>query len=525
MAKLCPFRVWLDTNGNALDGGLIYTYITGTSTPKTTYVDSGGITALPNPVVLDSNGCKTIYLDQDAAYRFIVKTSGGTTLETIDEITPVTAFATISGGSVDVTSPDAITSTGTLLLTPSNGIVKVGQFTLPTSAPTVNQVLTASSASTTVWSNPSGSVVQDTQPQLGGNLDCNGHDIFFDDNTGILDDSLNEQLVFQKTASAVNQFEMTNSATGNAPALAVAGGDTNIGMNISSKGSGVIAVTGAITGNSSLTIGSNLIMTSDQGIASSNGLMLKLHDVASAVNYLQASTAATGNSVDIAAIGTDSNIGVTVTPKGTGSVVLPKTTIGGTAFPSATGTTNQSLVLSAAGTAVWGSASGTNGKTYLGTFTASDDPTLDVTGLTGYSAYEIEFSNLNPATTLQGLRLRCSTNGGSSYDSSDIYGHQQLAATSTTISAENDTITSFLVGGPFLSSTTRVAAGTIKIYPSDGTSYNTLMADTFGWETGAALVRNLYACTYQVATAVNAVQFFMSSGNITTGSFRVYGLY
>ena len=47
-------------------------------------------------------------------------------------------------------------------------------------------------------------VVSDTTPQLGGNLDTNSNNILVDDNHGILDDSSNEQLWFQKTTSAVN---------------------------------------------------------------------------------------------------------------------------------------------------------------------------------------------------------------------------------------------------------------------------------------------------------------------------------
>jgi hypothetical protein len=64
--------------------------------------------------------------------------------------------------------------------------------------------------------------------------------IGFDDNTGITDDSGNEQLIFQKTASAVNQVEITNAATGNKPQIAVDGGDTNIGIKIAPKGTGVV---------------------------------------------------------------------------------------------------------------------------------------------------------------------------------------------------------------------------------------------------------------------------------------------
>jgi len=83
-------------------------------------------------------------------------------------------------------------------------------------------------------------VVTDTSPQLGGNLDANGSNIDFDDATGIRDDSGNEHLIFQKTASAVNYAELTNAATGNDVGLSVTGSDTNVGLAISTKGNGKV---------------------------------------------------------------------------------------------------------------------------------------------------------------------------------------------------------------------------------------------------------------------------------------------
>ena len=82
------------------------------------------------------------------------------------------------------------------------------------------------------------SVVEDTTPQLGGDLDANGHNILIDDANFIGDESGNEQLKFATTASAVNEFTVTNSATGSYPALSATGGDTNIGINLTPKGLG-----------------------------------------------------------------------------------------------------------------------------------------------------------------------------------------------------------------------------------------------------------------------------------------------
>jgi hypothetical protein len=82
-------------------------------------------------------------------------------------------------------------------------------------------------------------LVEDTTPELGGDLDTNGNDIGFDDAHGIQDDSGNEQLIFQKTASAVNHVEITNAATGNDPTIAAAGDDTDIDLVLAGKGTGV----------------------------------------------------------------------------------------------------------------------------------------------------------------------------------------------------------------------------------------------------------------------------------------------
>ena len=97
-----------------------------------------------------------------------------------------------------------------------------------------------------------GDVVDDTSPQLGGDLDTNSFNIAFDDAHGINDENGNEQIVFQTTGSAVNQFDITNAATGNAPSISATGGDTNIDLAIIPKGSGETKI-GTGSANATLT--------------------------------------------------------------------------------------------------------------------------------------------------------------------------------------------------------------------------------------------------------------------------------
>ena len=113
-------------------------------------------------------------------------------------------------------------------------------------------------------------IVNDTSPQLGADLDTNSFNIKIDDAHFIADDDGNEQLIFQKTASAVNELEITNAATGNAPSLG-ASGETNVSLNILPKGTGKIVVG---TGSASASLSSNgandLVLETNAGTNSGN---------------------------------------------------------------------------------------------------------------------------------------------------------------------------------------------------------------------------------------------------------------
>ena len=78
-------------------------------------------------------------------------------------------------------------------------------------------------------------VVDDSSPQLGGMLDVNGNSI---------GDGTLELLSFSETASAVNEFTITNAATGNGPRFSATGGDTNIDLDLLAKGTGTVTIRG-----------------------------------------------------------------------------------------------------------------------------------------------------------------------------------------------------------------------------------------------------------------------------------------
>jgi len=210
-------------------------------------------------------------------------------------------------------------------------------------------------------------IVEDTSPQLGANLDTNSHNILIDDAHFIGDENGNEQIIFQTTSSAVNQFDVTNAATGSPPKISATGGDSNIDFDLEAKGTGHVTVRGnsnsgaiqfnceanthgqiviaqphsaGVTNTLTLPAGSSSTLVSlvstdtltnktltepkfaDGGfIADANGAeMLVFQTVSSAANAVEITNAAASGAVVIGAMGSDSNVDIDITPKGTGEI-------------------------------------------------------------------------------------------------------------------------------------------------------------------------------------------------------------
>ena len=108
-------------------------------------------------------------------------------------------------------------------------------------------------------------VVDDTTPQLGGNLDTNSHNILIDDAHFIGDENGLEQIIFQTTASAVNELEVTNAATGNPPILG-ASGETNVDLHLKPKGTGELRIgTGAAAATLTTSGAHDLVLDTNSG--------------------------------------------------------------------------------------------------------------------------------------------------------------------------------------------------------------------------------------------------------------------
>jgi hypothetical protein len=66
---------FITSAGLPLNGGKLFTYDTGTATPRPTYADAGAVTPNANPIILDSRGEALIYWS--GVYRIILQDSAG----------------------------------------------------------------------------------------------------------------------------------------------------------------------------------------------------------------------------------------------------------------------------------------------------------------------------------------------------------------------------------------------------------------------------------------------------------------
>lgn len=111
---------FFSNDGVPLAGGLIYTYLAGTSTLTATYTTIAGNIAHSNPIVLDSAGrvpSGEIWLTNGTSYKFILRDSAGTLIGTYDNISPIndSAFTRIAnftgtGSQVNFVLPITIAS-------------------------------------------------------------------------------------------------------------------------------------------------------------------------------------------------------------------------------------------------------------------------------------------------------------------------------------------------------------------------------------------------------------------------------
>lgn len=409
MATIAPFVFWqsLDNNGDPLDGGKIYTYEAGTTTPKGTFTDATGGTPNANPIVLDSNGRADIWLDT-GAYRFIIKTSADVTVDDVDNITGETA--NVFGSSVETVAVNTnITTAFENTVIEVTAAVTLSLLDVATATEGFLFTVKNTAASGSVTIDPDGTEQIDGAATIA--IPRGKAAMIICDGTGWL-------------SLYINELAKTDYAAGT-----------------------------VVAADSFLFFDAN---DSDDP---------KIGDVQDLIDTLE-----------------------------------------------------------------------DPGLVFLGSYSASVDASVDIgSGLdldaaidSTYNEYQLHFTDVLPATDLAELNLRTSTDGGVSFDSgaSDYrYALAGLESGSATVSVQQSaTDTKIEICEGVGSGAAEGASGVLYLFAPSSTTNTNIMVQTT-WYQGQDRVKSYHGGGQRVSAAdVDALRVLFSTGNISSGEFKLYGV-
>ena len=178
-------------------------------------------------------------------------------------------------------------------------------------------------------------------------------------------------------------------------------------------------------------------------------------------------------------------------------------------------------------------AAGASALVYISQAVASNSATVSFTGLTAYDNYMVIFSKIAPSSTdeANNFLMYTSTNNGSSYATTSYnYAMSFVITSSASVgvkASEADGNTFIrLSAGTFSSNNSNCSiSGDITLNLKDSTKYFFL-----AWGVAAQLnaggrtVNNCFSAGRPESSATNAIRFQFSTGNVSSGTFRLYGI-
>ena len=149
-----------------------------------------------------------------------------------------------------------------------------------------------------------------------------------------------------------------------------------------------------------------------------------------------------------------------------------------------------------------------------------------------YDEYLVMFENVRPATASVGAYLRVTTDGGSTYDSSSIYSQSQYVWVSNSSTQSGNAASAGVAQWAARQGTLEISNdanygvnGTVTFFAPRSAIYKRVQTDLNYFRASD----NMHLCSkgaggYASSTAVDGFRFLFSSGDITSGVVRVYGM-
>jgi len=172
----------------------------------------------------------------------------------------------------------------------------------------------------------------------------------------------------------------------------------------------------------------------------------------------------------------------------------------------------------------------------LSTQTASSSSSISFTsGIDStYDIYKFEFINMHPATDGANFQFQCSTDGGSNYNTTvtstyfQAFHFENDSATGLEYAAAKDLAQSTSFQNLFTgqgNDNDHTGTGELFLFdPSSTTFVKHFLSNNNSSDASDITINQIPAGYFNTTSAVNAVQFKFSSGNIDAGTIKLYGI-
>lgn len=454
-----------------------YFYQTGTTTPVTTYQDDALTVANTNPVVSDSNGrFPEIWYSDLSQLKLIVKDSSDNTLETVDPVGATASAVSLNDFDVRPTSYWGLTA--------------------------------GTSTAYTLVASPTISAYANTQTFIVQfHTDCG-------DNPTLAIDGLSAFALKKYTQQGTKVALKANDARANQRYLCYNDGvdiivsDPSSLPILSGSATALTIATGAVT----LTNNSSSYSIDTEGAAASDDL----------------DTISGGQDGQVIFIRSTADARNVVLKHNTGNIYNPNV------FDITLDLTTDFVVLRYNSAAVkWIVVSiavlGSSPYQLISTATASSSSSISFTNLnSNFSKYVVEFQYIVPVSNSY-FSARLSTDNGSSYISANYLNGNVFGSNADVPSGGAvpiDRINLSISSVNMINTSTKGYCGRLEIFNPSNTA-NHKICRTSGNYTNTSgnitYVENVSIYT-GATSAVNAIQFFFSTGNISSGTFKLYGI-
>lgn len=179
---------------------------------------------------------------------------------------------------------------------------------------------------------------------------------------------------------------------------------------------------------------------------------------------------------------------------------------------------------------VAGSPLASSAMTLITTTTASASSSVDFTGLSAtYKNYVVMITNCVLSVDTEFLAIRTSIDNGSTFVSAAAsYAYRTMMSQQGTVTSSGSQSATYINPcASFYTSSTANAGGingTITIVNPSNASVTNMYGTLSSYYSGTLAVITFSGATLATAGVVNAIRFYPLTGNITSGTFKLYGI-